>query len=298
MTTFTSDPHLVRFSAHVYSALLAGYPRRFRQEYGPHMAQVFRDACLHAYRRSGPPGMLSLWALTLFDWVKSVIEEQFNRATEMTRAKWIRLSGWAMMAGAVAMQLGFLIDSNQIRVSMYHLVGPPVTRAEYDQYVTIANQLQGIPATLGILLLVLSISGLRQRYGDQLHAKGRGGFAVCTAGGVLTVSGALGLPFSDAAWSVFATGLSLMFGSLAMFGVVAVRAGLLPKWSGLPLLTCFWFPFFLVVSLVYEWVTGGLWLELPYAVDWIFMTLALLSLLRMGFELQRGHAGVVGSAAH
>jgi hypothetical protein len=63
----SSDPALVTFSALTYRLLLMFYPTRFRREYGPHMAQVFRDCCLKTYRQYGPPGMLSLWALTLFD---------------------------------------------------------------------------------------------------------------------------------------------------------------------------------------------------------------------------------------
>jgi hypothetical protein len=96
-----SDPDLVSLSAAVYRVLLAFYPARFKRDFGPHMAQVFRDSCLKTYLQSGPRGMLSLWALTLFDWFKTVIEEQMNRGTEMTRSKFIRLSGWAMILAPV-----------------------------------------------------------------------------------------------------------------------------------------------------------------------------------------------------
>jgi len=287
MSTYTTDPRLVRYSAHIYATLLAGYPRRFRQEYGPQMAQVFRDACLQTYRRSGPPGMLGLWALTLFDWFKTVIEEQLNRATEMTRAKWIRLSGRAMMTGAAAMQLGFLIDAGWIRARMYRLVGPPTTRAEFDRIVSIAEDLEGLPAMAGILLVIIGITGLLQRYGKQLAGKWRDGLMICFSGGFLTVAGLLGLPFSEAAWSVFMFGLSLVFGCLAVFGVVAVREGLLPAYSGLPLLACLSLPLFFCLSLVYGWISGGQWLEIPEGVSAFMMSVAFVSLVLLGFELQR-----------
>jgi hypothetical protein len=290
MSTYTTDPRLVRFSARIYSALLAGYPRRFRREYGPHMAQVFRDACLHTYRRSGPPGMLGLWALTLFDWFKTVIEEQLNRATEMTRAKWIRLSGWSMMTGAVAMQLGFLIDANWIRARMYRLVGPPTTRAELDRIVSIAEDLEGLPAMAGILLVFIGLTGLRQRYAKELAGKWQDGLTICAAGGFLTVAGLLGLLFSEAAWDVFIFGLSLVFGCLAVFGVVAVREGLLPAYIGLPLLACLSLPLLYCLSLVYEWMSGGQWLELPVGVSAFTMSAASVSLVLLGFELRRGTA--------
>ncbi len=287
MSTFTNDPRLVRISTTIYSTILVGYPRLFRQEYGPHMRQVFRDACLNAYIRSGFPGLLSFWALTLFDWFKTVIEEQLNRATYMTRAKWVRLSGWSMMGGAVVMQLSFLIDANWIRARIYRVMGAPVSQAEYDLYGSIAERLETFPATAGILLIVLGISGLRQHYGKQLTGMWQGGFTVCVGGGLLTAAGALSLQFSDAAWDVLSIGLFLMFGTLAIFGVAAVRAGLLPGWSGIPLLACFWFPLFITLNQVNRWATGELWLELPHVFDWVF-TLSFVSLFLLGYELQRG----------
>ena len=74
------DPGAVALSTATYRLLLACYPPRFRREFGPHMAQVFRDCCLKTYRQSGTPGMLALWALTLFDWFKTVIEQQLHQA--------------------------------------------------------------------------------------------------------------------------------------------------------------------------------------------------------------------------
>ena len=101
----TEDPRSIFISAASYRLLLLAYPSRFRYEYGPHMAQVFNDLCLRTYRHSGPPGMFSLWALMLFDLFKTVVEEHLQRGVEMTREKFIRLSGWGMMLGALAIPL-------------------------------------------------------------------------------------------------------------------------------------------------------------------------------------------------
>ncbi len=54
MNTPATDPQAVKLSASFYNLLLASYPTRFRQEYGPHMLQVFRDCCRKAYQHRRP----------------------------------------------------------------------------------------------------------------------------------------------------------------------------------------------------------------------------------------------------
>jgi hypothetical protein len=103
--TTRKDPGLVALSAAAFRLLLLAYPPRFRREYGPHMAQVFRDCCLRALRQAGPPGMLNLWSLTLVDWLKSVIEQNLLKGVYMSKARFIRISGWALILGASALLL-------------------------------------------------------------------------------------------------------------------------------------------------------------------------------------------------
>jgi hypothetical protein len=43
--------HIVRYSEHVYNALLSLYPVRFRVRFGPEMAQIFRDCCHDALQK-------------------------------------------------------------------------------------------------------------------------------------------------------------------------------------------------------------------------------------------------------
>ena len=39
------DKLLLRASLRFYRVLLLAYPREFREEYGPHMEQAFRELC-------------------------------------------------------------------------------------------------------------------------------------------------------------------------------------------------------------------------------------------------------------
>jgi Clp amino terminal domain, pathogenicity island component len=70
---------LLTASDRLYRALLLAYPAAFRREFGPHMAQVFRDCCHQARQEQGLPGLLRLWLATLSDLATSVRVE--HRAT-------------------------------------------------------------------------------------------------------------------------------------------------------------------------------------------------------------------------
>jgi hypothetical protein len=65
-------------SDRAYRILLAVYPAKFRQRYGPEMAQVFRTCCRAAYDSSGASGVLGLWLPTLWDWAWSAVGEWFS----------------------------------------------------------------------------------------------------------------------------------------------------------------------------------------------------------------------------
>ena len=80
MNTRHAEPPIIAFSVRIYQALLLAYPTRFRQEYGSHMAEVFRDCCLRAFRRGGLNGMTRLWLLTLFDFLSYNFSRGFLQA--------------------------------------------------------------------------------------------------------------------------------------------------------------------------------------------------------------------------
>ena len=107
MNTPLTEPRAVNLSASLYRLLLAKYPSHFRHKYGPHVLQVFRDCCRMAYRTGGLPGIFWLWALTSFDYLQSLIEEHSQRGVHMNKVKFIRLSGWALIVGVFAWELGF-----------------------------------------------------------------------------------------------------------------------------------------------------------------------------------------------
>ena len=86
-------------SVAAYRALLHLYPTEHRDQYGPHMLQVFRDCCRDAYHQRYTLGLLDLWLTTILDLTKTALEERTRRGTTMNREAIIRASGLAAALG-------------------------------------------------------------------------------------------------------------------------------------------------------------------------------------------------------
>ncbi len=287
MRKATSDPALIALSTTTYRLLLSCYPAGFRRQYGRHMVQVFRDCCLHAYRKHGRVGLLRLWAITLLDWFKTVIEEQLHRPTAMTAPKFIRLSGWAMVVSAFCMLFGFLSDAAAIRATLYRLVGLPASKAEYNLYRSFSENLGSFFVFIAILLLAFAVVGLRMRCADRVGGIGASGLRFSVLAGGAASAGVLGLPAGLSTWHLFIFGLAAQFGFLALFGMAVLRSRPLPRGNGLPLLAGIWIPLFLAASMIGEWLVGAdRWL-LPGWLESGMMLTMCASLAMLGYVLQR-----------
>lgn len=83
MSDHRADNRVLRFSERVFEVLLVAYPKEFRLEYGPLMAQAFRDLCRRELDYAGARGILGLWGRTLLDLATSAFAERrsgFGRA--------------------------------------------------------------------------------------------------------------------------------------------------------------------------------------------------------------------------
>jgi len=70
------------FSQKVYGRLLRAYPPAHRADYGPAMAQLFRDQCRDAWNESQHWGMTQLWLRTLPDLVSTSMRERLDALKE------------------------------------------------------------------------------------------------------------------------------------------------------------------------------------------------------------------------
>ena len=90
---------VLSFSDNLYRRFLRAYPAEYRRGFSDDMAQVFRDLCREIYERESLVGFLELWLTTLSDLLKTAIEERSKEVVQMTKEKFVRLSGWALMLG-------------------------------------------------------------------------------------------------------------------------------------------------------------------------------------------------------
>jgi capsular polysaccharide biosynthesis protein len=69
-------------SQKIFERLLLAYPKAHRAEYGPAMAQLFRDQCRDAWSESQRWGVMKLWLRVLPDLVNTSIAERLSALNE------------------------------------------------------------------------------------------------------------------------------------------------------------------------------------------------------------------------
>lgn len=274
-----SYPFIISISISIFHRMLAFYPRHFRQEFGAQMSQVFRDCSLQAYRQSGAPGMIHLWVITLVDWLKTVIEEHLNRDTEMNRLKFVRLSGWSLMAGPVVLFVG-LGEPAQYHDLISNVPAEPLDPARISSLFLIIETALILFILLGLVFIYFGFWGLRKHYQDKVRKIGRLSLRLLAiSSGVSLLGAVFSLTRIELWWIIFITGFMLCFVSLAIFGIAALREKPFTRWNALPLLTGVWLPGMLVI--------GGIsgWEEHPYFIM-ISMLFSLAGLMTLGYLMQ------------
>lgn len=124
----------IELSAGIYGALLMLYPKEYREEYGPHMVQVFRDSCRYEVGRAGVLGLVTLLARTVLDLLSTAVTER-NKTPEVQREvvmkKWLgRIGGavlmgltWAVVWAPVAVLIGLIVDPDGSMDEMWVAIG-------------------------------------------------------------------------------------------------------------------------------------------------------------------------------
>lgn len=278
MERTTNNQQWLILSTRFYRALLAVYPSAFRLEYGGPMLQLFGDSCRRALREAGTSGLLDLWRRTMLDTVQTAVEEHIQRGVDMSKEKFIKLSGWALMLGGLAAMLGWLAGTRP-EYNRFNARSLPI-----DRY---ANTVEFPMIVMGMLLLSIGLIGLFLRYGQRSGGFGRFSLGFGALSGAISAIGAIGLGIYDSEpwWLTFFLGMTFQYLGLTLFGIPALRQRTLPRWNWLPIFAGVWIPLFVFYSLIVEQVTGQ-WVDWPEAV---FMTLWLFSLAGLaglGYLLQ------------
>lgn len=275
----SKDPLLITLSISLYTLLIAAYPSGFRNEYGPHMAQVFRDYSLRIYRRDGLIGMLNLWIAVLFDFFRTVVEEHLQRGIQISKSAFIRLSGRAFAIGAVACT-GFMlcIARDVPKYNRYNAHSRIIDL--YFEYAILIL----LPTVL--FLWVVGLVGLYLRYKDETNLLGRYSPIMGVIGGMLSLLISLVWAFSirfsenETAGSIFFFGLLIYCLSLVIFGAASIKERILVRGNMLPILAGSWLPIFLLLGVFEPGATVN------GAIPSFIFALSMLSMVGLGIILK------------
>ena len=113
---------LLRISERTYHLLLSVYPSTFRQIYGRHMAQVFRDCCRDAYQQGGSMRVMALWFVALYDLGTNALGEHVSTFVQDIEKEYVK---HALLSGKPE-QAKFMISSQQFPdARMFRLLDCP-----------------------------------------------------------------------------------------------------------------------------------------------------------------------------
>lgn len=241
----------VSISIRIYKLLLTAYPSQFQREYDPQMLQLFQDCSLRACHQSGSSGIFSLWTITLFDFLSTVVEQHLQREINMTKEKFIHLSRWVLILAAVSLVAGFGIGGGETSSS-----DPLRGRDGFYEY----GQLILIPASM--LLFTIGMVGLRVRYKGEAGKLGNVGLIISIIGGALAFMAAIPLyvlwvVYDGLWWSLMIFSMLGLFTGLLLFGIDALRVKPFPRRNAVPLLTGIWFPLLGLTAILIELLGGS-----------------------------------------
>jgi hypothetical protein len=205
-------PGIIAFSDRLYRLLLWLYPADHRREYGPLMAQVFRDQCRTAYLREGALGVLWMWFPLVVDLTVTLVEEHRRKGFSMSKESFARFSSPLLMLGGLAWAL-----------SSYSQLQPGSHYVFWGTY-----QLSIAMIAPGFLLTGAGLIGLQARYGAQVGRVGQAGLLAAVLGAVVSAAGVFAMAVvDDSWWSAFIIGFVLHFVGLLAFALTALRSGAL-----------------------------------------------------------------------
>lgn len=217
-----NSSNILSFSDRLYRLLLALYPAEHGREYGPHMAQVFRDICRDAYRRNGAWGVLGSWLPVLLDLAITALEEHRKKGIRMSKSTLIRWSGPILIVGGVLFTVfsfslltpGFIWEPRGIYQVAFMMIAP------------------------ALVLLAIGLGGLYARFASRINRLGRLGLilaiAAAPAFAIIFLAGVMGLFYAGEGVGTLSF-LLPHFGTV-LFGVSTVQTTVLPRWNVLPLL--------------------------------------------------------------
>lgn len=271
MNTNSTDAPILTFSVKVYKALLVAYPTKFQREYGAHMAQVFRDCCLRSFQQGGTNGLVRIWAITFLDFLRSVFEQHLQKDTYMSKAQFIKLSGWAFILAP----LTFLPISGE------------------------SNSLSLALSVTGSILLAIGLLGLRARYSESAGRLGKSILLIGVIGMVLLYAFLILMTLLtqllpiiwiqiqdiDNLWILLFGGPAILLTALTLFGVTAFRNKPMARLNWLSVLAGIWYPAIYFFVLGYLSNMGGVFPSQYWTTGIVMSLIQCAALFIFGLDL-------------
>lgn len=253
MKVICSDPLTIRLSMRLYRLLLAAYPRGFRDRFAPDMLQVFHDCCLQSHRLAGLPGLLDLWSLTVLDYLKSVVSEHQEKEVSVNSERLTRLSGMALLAGAMMLVLAYILGTPRSTVGY---------AGSYDGAIALTLRFgTKVAPPLALILLTLGTIGLLLQSQKQIGTPGRSALVVAVLAGGVSASALAVAPIQECWARVIWWGLAAYFAGMALFGVDARRRNALPRRNSLLLTAGGWLLVVTIADDTCRILTGRGWIS-------------------------------------
>lgn len=126
-------------SERVYEALLVSYPKEFRREYGPCMAQAFRDLSREK-RWDGAAGLVRLWVRTLIDVAATAFAERsksMQRGLLTRGGRILTLKNFMVFNAVVLLVFGFVF-ANGGPVEIYGVPAPDWSSQDPQEWAAIS----------------------------------------------------------------------------------------------------------------------------------------------------------------
>ena len=253
-------------SERVYEALLLAYPKEYRREYGPLMAQAFGDQCRAERERAGLIGLVLLWVRTILDLFRTAASERAGMTPAGTfvlpvagSPRMVRWGGLAAICGAVcalvAMVLGDLSIAYTKEPIGNALAAYQDGESSYSPLIVLLqpiveeslSALAGLffaTAFIGMYALVARRSGRSALWGGGLICLGVAALILSVASNAyrmfVVFGGRLDRIASNPLSDVFAAVVPAYLIGALLLSVAIFRTGALGRWSVLPLLL--WLP--------------------------------------------------------
>lgn len=204
----------------------------------------------------------------------------------MSKGKFIRLGGWALMLAGILLWLGFA--ASEVPAAKYYSPDDPYEKYNYysDPFGggDVLYEVAPIALVVGSMLFyTIGFHGLRLRFGDDSGALGNTGLMLATISGAVGTIASIPMMISatEVWWSVWLYSLLLMFGGLFLFGIACLQRKTLPRWNALPMLVGVLLPGLFIAGL------AGIPQASLDATSEVIFWITIIGTLALGYLLQR-----------